>query len=138
MALSRSTSGNKVNDQTDSFRSRSPSIRYQPLQLDIETDVDARRKIFRQKQLKKLCWAGTLALFGFIMLIVGLNWYTVDKKGYTAFLLVGSIMFIPGAYGVYEVRSTIYLSFTNLFIIGYFYYFSRLLVHLMDGVALIN
>jgi hypothetical protein len=75
--------------------------------LDIESDVEVRRKMFRQKQLKKLCWAGTLALFGFIMIIVGLNWYSINRKGYSAFLLVGCIMFIPGAYGVYEVVGTL-------------------------------
>lgn len=92
-----------MNESTDSFRSRSPSIRYQPLQLDLESDMESRRKLFRQKQLKKLCWAGSLGFFGFVMLMVGLNWYTINRKGFSAFLMVGFLMFVPGAYGVYEV-----------------------------------
>ena len=107
MALNRSTSGGKMNESTDSFRSRSPSIRYQPLQLDLESDMESRRKLFRQKQLKKLCWAGSLGFFGFLMLMVGLNWYTINRKGFSAFLMVGFLMFVPGAYGVYEVCTPI-------------------------------
>lgn len=146
MALSRSSSGSKVNETSDSFRSRSPSIRYQPLQLDIESDVEVRRKMFRQKQLKKLCWAGTLALFGFIMIIVGLNWYSINRKGYSAFLLVGCIMFIPGAYGVYEVISTycqLVLIKNKLYYVLFYFHLSlhkyfRLLAPLMVGVDSIN
>lgn len=77
------------------------SIKYQPLQL--ESDIDVRRKLFRQKQYKKMCFAAAMAVLGFIMIVVGISWYFVDRKGYSAFMLVGFLAFLPGSYGTYEV-----------------------------------
>lgn len=122
-----------MNESTDSFRSRSPSIRYQPLQLDLESDMESRRKLFRQKQLKKLCWAGSLGFFGFLMLMVGLNWYTINRKGFSAFLMVGFLMFVPGAYGVYEVCTSIQLKDCCLVYERQFYRFSLQVVGTLNG-----
>lgn len=109
-----------MSDFTDRLRSLSSrggthgNVRYQPLQF--ENEIEQRRKVFRQKQLKKICWAAFLAIIGFSLLVVGINWYFVDHKGYSAFLMVGVLAFIPGAYGIYEVLTVtiaLYLEFND-------------------------
>jgi hypothetical protein len=93
-----------MSDYADRFRSRNSSsnlTRYQPLQL--ENELEDRRKIFKQKQYRKLCWAGSLTILGLLMTITGLYMFTYGNKGSTPFLMVGFITLLPGAYGIYEV-----------------------------------
>lgn len=58
----------------------------------------------RYKLIKnKICGAVLLCIFGVVLTSVGFYWMTIDRKGYVAFLLLGLLSLIPGAYGAYEV-----------------------------------
>ena len=79
------------------------STKYQPIQYGI--DAETRKRNFKIKYCRRFFFALALALAGFVLIVIGLQWYSVQKTGYTPFIVVGLITFTPGLYGIYEVRN---------------------------------
>ena len=44
-----------------------------------------------------------LLTVGFSMLCTGMVWVSTNHKGYTIFLILGAMLFLPGSYGSYHV-----------------------------------
>ncbi len=77
---------------------------FESFNVGIASDSNEVNRAYRYKLIKnKICGAVSLCLCGIVLTIVGIYWMSINRRGYLAFLLIGLLSLVPGAYGTYEV-----------------------------------
>ena len=95
----------------DSFFSKSTrdfrgTHKFQPLNVGYDKKQESKySQILSKIGISRILGATLLFIMGAVLFFVGIYWLIVGHPGSLPITFLGMICFVPGSYGIYEVRS---------------------------------